>query len=200
MKTLPELFENNRSWAEARIREDPGFFARLSGGQSPPFLWIGCCDSRVPANEIVGLEPGELFVHRNIANVVARDDDNVMGVLEYAVKSLGVEHVIVCGHYGCGGVQAVLGPALDGHLDRWLDHVRKVRDRHEDELEGLSEEARWRRLCELNVQAQVENVRETRVVQSAWSAGATLHVHGWIYNLDDGLLHDMEITVDQART
>lgn len=193
MKTLPQLFENNRSWAEARTREDPDFFTRLAGGQSPPFLWIGCCDSRVPANEIVGLDPGELFVHRNIANVVPPEDDNVMSVLEYAVESLGVEHVIVCGHYGCGGVQAVLGPRLKGHLGRWLDSVGRVRDRHREDLEELSDEDRWRRLCELNVRAQVRNVRESAVVKEALSDGATLNVHGWIYSLEDGLIHDMEI-------
>lgn len=194
VKTLTRLFENNRSRAAERTREDPEFFARLSRGQSPPFLWFGCSDSRVPANEVVGLEPGELFVHRNVANVVAPDDDNAMSVLEYAVKSLGVEHVIVCGHYGCGGVQAVLGSPLGGHLDRWLEHVREVRDRHAEEIEGLSDEARWRRLCELNVRAQVEHVRQSAVVRAAWSSGATLDVHGWIYSLEDGLLHDLEIT------
>lgn len=198
MKTLPELFESNRAWAEDRTREDPEYFSRLSRGQEPPFLWIGCADSRVPANEIVGLDPGELFVHRNVANVVAPDDDNGMSVLEYAVKALGVGHVIVCGHYGCGGVQAALGPPQRGHLDRWLDHVREVRDAHADELQGLSDEARWKRLCELNVRAQVEQVRRTDVVQEAWASGASLHVHGWIYSLEDGLLRDLEITVSEG--
>lgn len=197
MKTLPDLFENNRAWASDRTHEDPEYFSRLSRGQEPLFLWIGCADSRVPASEIVGLEPGDLFVHRNVANVVAPDDDNAMSVLQYAVAALGVEHVIVCGHYGCGGVQAVLGPRSRGHLDRWLDHVRQVRDAHAEELEGLSDEARWRRLCELNVRAQVEHVRRSDVVREAWSSGASLHVHGWIYSLDDGLLHDLEISVSE---
>lgn len=198
MKTLPDLFEKNRAWARDRTREDPSFFQRLSDGQSPSFAWIGCADSRVPANEIVGLAPGELFVHRNVANVLAPDDDNALSVLEYAVDNLGVDHVIVCGHYGCGGVLAALGPPVEGHLERWLTHVRGVRDAHEPELASLTPEKRWRRLCELNVRAQVDNVTKSRVVQEAWSAGSSLHVHGWIYSLEDGLLHDLELTVGEG--
>lgn len=197
MTTLSDLFASNRAWARRREAEAPGFFERLSEGQAPPFHWIGCADSRVPPNEIVGMPPGELFVHRNVANVVAPDDDNAMSVLQYAVASLGVEHVIVCGHYGCGGVQAVLGPRPRGHLDRWLGHVRQVRDAHAEEVEGLSDEARWRRLCELNVRSQVEHVRRSDVVREAWDSGASLHVHGWIYSLEDGLLHDLEISVSE---
>lgn len=201
MRFLPRLFANNRAWARERQEADPRYFERLSAGQAPEHLWIGCADSRVPANEIVGLEPGELFVHRNVANVLAPDDPNGLAVLQYAVEVLRVGHVIVCGHYGCGGVQAALGGPVDPPLEGWLQHVRAVRRRHEAELKALEDDAaRWRRLCELNVIAQVENVCETRLVRDAWEAGQPLVVHGWIYDLRDGLLRDLDVSLDSAPT
>ncbi|MEZ4414823.1 MAG: carbonic anhydrase [Gemmatimonadota bacterium] len=194
MRFLPQLFANNREWAEARVHEDPDFFSRLSRQQSPRFLWIGCSDSRVPANQIVGLDPGEVFVHRNVANVVRPGDLNLESVLQYAVATLQVTDVIVCGHYGCGGVQAALdAQPLAGPIDQWLEPIRAVRDAHAGELGTLAEPgARWRRLCELNVLAQVDAVAATPWVTEAWEADRTLHVHGWIYDVRDGLLHDLD--------
>jgi carbonic anhydrase len=169
MRTLPSLFENNRKWARRTVERDPGFFESLSAQQSPKYLWIGCADSRVPANEIVGLRPGELFVHRNVANVVVHSDLNCLSVLQYAVDVLKVEHVIVCGHYGCGGVRAAYCRSSLGLIDNWLQHVQDVRDRHEAAIEQLAhEEDRINRLCELNVVAQVCHVCQTTIVQDAW--------------------------------
>ncbi len=200
MRILPQLFANNRAWARERTERDPEFFTRLSAQQAPDYLWIGCADSRVPANEIVGLDPGELFVHRNVANVVAADDPNCHAVLQYAVEVLQVEHVIVCGHYGCGGVQAAFGGPQAMPLESWLTHVRQVRRAHAAELDALEDDStRWRRLCELNVIAQVENVSRTGIVQGAWARGQMLAVHGWIYDLRDGLLRDLDVTVERAR-
>lgn len=196
MKFLPQLFENNRAWADEQRTADPEFFDKLCSIHKPDHLWIGCSDARVPANQIVGLAPGELFVHRNIANTVSPDDPNCMAVLQYGIGSLGVEHVIVCGHYNCGGVQAALGPKLEGHLEQWLAHVRSVRESHEAELDSLPEaEAKWRRLCELNVVAQVNKVTDQPVVKDAWQRGKPLIVHGWIYDLSDGLLRDLDVSV-----
>lgn len=196
MRYLPELFANNRAWAAARVAEDPGYFQRLCDLQAPRHLWIGCADSRVPANQIVGLEPGELFVHRNVGNVFDPDDPNAVSVLQYAVDVLDVSHVIVCGHYGCGGVQAAFDQRLEPPLEGWIDHVRRVRDAHRDELDALSDpDARWRRLCELNVAAQVAAVCSTKLVAAAWARGKPLVVHGWIYDLHDGLLRDLELSV-----
>ena len=196
MPSLADLFANNRAWAARQTRQDPLFFSRLCAQQAPDFLWIGCSDSRVLANEIVGLAPGEMFVHRNVANVVAPDDTNCAAVLQYAVEALGVEHVIVCGHYGCGGVEAALGTAvLHGPLERWLSHVRSVRSAHTLELERLTEPGARRRLCELNVMAQVEAVTRMPSVHEAWRRGQALAVHGWIYDLHDGLLRDLEVSV-----
>jgi len=193
---LRDLFTNNRVWAERVRASDPDFFARLARQQSPEYLWIGCSDSRVPANEIVGLLPGELFVHRNVANVVVPSDLNCLSVLQYAIDVLHVKHVIVCGHYGCGGVKAVLADTRVGLCDNWLRHVQDVRDAHHARLEGLPDEAeRADRLCELNVIEQVVHVSSTTIVQDAWQRGATLAVHGWIYGIEDGLLRDLEITV-----
>jgi carbonic anhydrase len=192
---LSTLLANNRAWAAERTRHDPHFFERLCGLQAPEYLWIGCADSRVPANEIVGLAPGELFVHRNIANVVSPDDTNCVAVLQYAIETLKVKHVIVCGHYGCGGVEAALGGSLDGSLDRWIQHVREVRSRHILELEHVADhESRWRKLCELNVVDQVRSVCRVEAVRSAWRREQLLSVHGWIYDLRDGLLQDLEVT------
>jgi carbonic anhydrase len=192
MRTLTHLFEKNRAWAESMRREDPGFFSRLVAQQAPGYLWIGCSDSRVPANEIVGLPPGELFVHRNVANVVSHTDLNCLSVIQYAVEALGVTHVIVCGHYGCGGVLAALRDSPLGLIDNWLRHVQDVAQEHRLPLAGLPDEsARHDRLCELNVIRQVVNVAQTTVVRSAWSRGQVLSVHGWIYDLHDGLLRDL---------
>jgi carbonic anhydrase len=193
---IRQLFENNRRWAAETLARDPRFFTTLSQQQSPKYLWIGCSDSRVPANEIVGLLPGELFVHRNVANVVVHTDLNCLSVLQYAVDALKVEHVIVCGHYGCGGVRAAAENRSVGLVDHWLRHVRDVRDRHALILDGIADAgARVDRLCELNVIDQVRNVCQTPIVQTAWSRGAALSVHGWIYRLTDGLLRDLGVSV-----
>jgi len=188
MRSLTPLFRNNQAWA-ARIRaHDPAFFEKLSRQQTPDYLWIGCSDSRVPANEIVGLLPGELFVHRNVANIVVHTDLNCLSVMQFAVDVLRVQHVIVCGHYGCSGVRAALHGERHGLIDNWLRHVQDVRDKHQP----ISSE---NRLCELNVIEQVANVCETTIVQDAWARGQELHVHGWIYGLEDGLLRDLNATV-----
>jgi carbonic anhydrase len=190
------LLQNNREWAQARVQSDPGFFSRLSQQQAPRFLWIGCADSRVPANEIVGLDPGELFVHRNVANVVVQTDLNCLSVIQYAVEVLRVEHVIVCGHYGCGGVRAAMDDARLGLIDNWLRHVQDVRDAHDEELAALAPEPRADRLCELNVITQTLAVARTTVVQDAWSRGHMVEVHGWIYALRDGLLRDLDVNMN----
>jgi len=192
MRILGHLFENNRAWAAEMTRSDPGFFSKLSQQQTPPYLWIGCSDSRVPANQIVGLLPGEMFVHRNVANVVVHTDLNCLSALQFAVDVLRVRDVIVCGHYGCSGVLAALRDQRLGLIDNWLRHVQDVREKHRAELDTLPDEAaRHDRLCELNVIAQVHNVRQTTVVREAWQRGQTLAVHGWIYRLEDGLLRDL---------
>jgi len=193
---LARLFENNRAWSAARITEDPKFFERLCAIQAPEYLWIGCADSRVPANEIVGLAPGELFVHRNVANVVAPDDPNAHSVIQYAVDALKVRHIIVTGHYGCGGVLAAMGPAMETPLESWLAHVRAVAQYHAAELAALaSREERWRRLCELNVAAQVRAVCASATVTAAWQRQQPVVVHGWVYDLHDGLLRDLGVSV-----
>lgn len=198
MELLPELFENNRRWAERRVAEDPDFFKRLANQQAPRYLWIGCADSRVPANQIVGLSPGEVFVHRNVANVVAHADLNCLSVIQYAVEVLQVKHIIVCGHYGCGGVQAALGDGQLGMIDNWIRFVRDVAHQHEDELQALTDPARrFARLCELNTRAQSENVIRTTFVQNAWRAGRDLAVHAWIYGVHDGRLRDLGATVNR---
>ncbi len=194
MKFLAKLFANNRAWAENIKLADPTYFQRLSQSQTPEYLWIGCADSRVPANEIVGLGSGELFVHRNIANIVPPFDTNVHSVLQYAVEVLKVKHIIVCGHYGCGGVLAALRDWSGLPLENWLAYVRAVYRAHKDELDGASsEEVRWRRLCELNVMAQVHAVRETDIVKQAWRNDQPVMVHGWIYDLKEGLLRDLDM-------
>lgn len=175
---------------------DPGYFEALSRQQAPDYLWIGCSDSRVPANTIVGLEPGEVFVHRNVANVVVHSDMNCMSVLQFAVEQLGVEHVIVCGHYGCGGVQAAMEHGQLGLIDNWLRHIKDVYSRNDAALSGITDKAeRADRLCELNVAAQVKNVCHTTIVQNAWARGQDLAVHGWIYGLKDGLIKDLEVSL-----
>ena len=197
MNLLPELLENNRRWAAERVAADPEFFARLSALQAPPYLWIGCSDSRVPANQIVGLLPGELFVHRNVANVVVHTDLNCLSVLQFAIDVLKVRHVMVVGHYGCGGVRAALDNAQLGLIDNWLRNVQDVRTAHRDTLDALADDdARANRLCELNVLEQAANVCETTVVRDAWTRGQPLTVHGWIYGLHDGLLRDLGFAAD----
>jgi carbonic anhydrase len=196
MEQLAYLFANNRAWATAHTADDPGFFRDLCRIQRPDLLWIGCSDSRVPANEIVGLAPGELFVHRNVANVVPVSDLNAMAVIEYAVASLGVKHVIVCGHYHCGGVRAALEGHQAGAVALWLQPVRLVARRHRAELDALATlDERWDRLCELNVAAQVQAVASSEVVEAAWERGRPLAIHGWIYDLKDGLIRDLNVTV-----
>ncbi len=196
MRVLPELIQNNRDWAENVSAEDPNFFPELAKKQKPEFLWIGCADSRVPANQIVGLMPGEVFVHRNIANVVVHTDFNCLSVVEFAVAVLKVKHIIVCGHYGCGGVKAASENHHLGLIDNWLRHIRDVRNKHEEVLRVIQDEdERLDRLCELNVVEQAHNVCHTTVVQEAWEKGQSLAVHGWIYKIQDGLIRDMKVTI-----
>ncbi len=199
MQTLKHLLENNAAWA-ARIRQrDPDFFLKLSRQQSPAYLWIGCSDSRVPANEIVNVLPGELFVHRNIANLVVHTDLNCLSVMQFAVEILKVQHIIVCGHYGCSGVQAALRGARLGLSDNWLRHLQDVRQRHERFLAKFTEETEAAdRLCELNVIEQVANVCRTTIARDAWARGQQLSVDGWIYGLQDGLLRDLNVTVTNS--
>ena len=197
MRFLPELFQHNRDWSREQIEHDPDFFERLCAIQKPDHLWIGCADSRVPANTIVGLKAGEVFVHRNVANIVRDDDPNCLSVLQYAVDILGVSHIIVCGHYGCGGVAAALGPAMQQPLEGWLSPLRELARQHSAELVALpDDQARWARLCELNVMAQVERVAGLATVQAAWGRGQRLIIHSWIYDLHDGLLRDLQVGLD----
>ncbi len=191
MKDLKELFANNSAWASAMKERDPEFFSRLSKQQKPKYLWIGCSDSRVPANQIIDLEPGEVFVHRNIANVVVHTDLNCLSVLQYAVDALGIDHIIVCGHYGCGGIKAALENHELGLIDNWLRHIKDVIRFNSNELSGLDHEARFDRLCELNVREQVKNICSTTIVQNAWKQGRNLKVHGWIYSIHDGIIKEL---------
>jgi carbonic anhydrase len=200
MEKLSDLFENNRRWAEGLRAQNPAFFEELSHQQAPDYLWIGCSDSRVPATQLVGLTPGEMFVHRNVANVVVHTDLNCLSVIQFAVEVLGVRHIIVCGHYGCGGVQAALRGTRLGLIDNWLRHVQDVMQRHALLLEGIEDEARRSdRLCELNVIEQVFNVGQTTVVESAWARGQKLTLHGWVYSLENGLLRDLRLTASSTR-
>jgi len=198
VRVLKHLFENNRAWADRMIARDPEFFQRLSRQQTPQYLWIGCADSRVPANEIIGLLPGEVFVHRNVANIVVHTDLNCLSVIQYAVEVLKVKHIIVCGHYGCGGVKAAMQNDELGLIDNWLRNIKDIYQKHQDELEQLPDDsgsARADRLCELNVIEQVYNVCHTTIVQKAWKRGQQLAVHGWIYGLHNGLLKDLNVVV-----
>ena len=192
---IKQLLANNRFWSEALTARDPDFFARLARQQRPEFLWIGCSDSRVPANEVVGLMPGELFVHRNVANMVVATDMNFLSVLQYAVDVLQVRHVIVCGHYGCGGVRAALGHRELGLIDNWLRALKAIHHQNLVRFDGLDDEQQVNLLCELNVQRQVRNVCHTTIVQNAWQRGQPLAVHGWIYGIKDGLLHDLDLCI-----
>ena len=199
MRFLRHLFENNSNWAAEITRKDPDFFKALSNQQAPGYLWIGCSDSRVPANEIVGLLPGELFVHRNVANVVVHGDLNCLSVIQYAVDVLRVRHIIVCGHYGCGGVLSALRDDKLGLVDNWLRHVQDVRWKHQDQLDELRTETEQHdRLCELNVIEQVVNVAQTTVVRDAWARNQAVAVHGWVYGLRDGLLRDLGMVITSA--
>ncbi len=196
MNSLAHLFENNRAWAAGMTRQDPDFFRRLSAQQSPRYLWIGCSDSRVPANQIVGLMAGDMFVHRNVANVVVHTDLNCLSAIQFAVDALRIENIIVCGHYGCGGVLAALQDSRLGLIDNWLRHVQDVHKKHRADLDALQTEAeRHRRLCELNVIEQVASVSQTTIVRDAWLRGQSVTVHGWIYDIADGLLRDLNVSL-----
>ncbi len=200
MRTLDELFKSNAAWSENIHRQDPEFFSKLSRQQSPTYLWIGCADSRVPANQIVGLLPGELFVHRNLANMVVHTDLNCLSVMQFAVDILKVKHIIVCGHFGCSGVQAAMRRARLGLSDNWLRHVQDVHEKHQHSLTHCGSETEAAdRLCELNVIEQVANVCQTTIARDAWERGQELAVHGWIYGIQDGLLRDLGTTVTDFR-
>lgn len=194
MKTLKNLLESNQNWAASKLDADPDFFSNLAKQQTPEYLWIGCADSRVPSTQITGLQPGEVFVHRNIANVVVHSDLNCLSVIQYAVEVLKVKHIIVCGHYGCGGVMAALGSERYGLIDNWLRHIKDVINLHEAKFTGETTKEQVDLLCELNVREQVKNVCQTPTVQTAWANGSDLTVHGWIYGLEDGILNDLECT------
>jgi len=199
MKVLKNLFENNRRWAFNQTQSDPDFFTRLSKQQSPDYLWIGCSDSRVPANEIVGLLPGELFVHRNVANLVVKNDLNCLSVIQFAVEALKVKHIIICGHYGCGGVKAVLDKLKIGHVDKWLDNLKPVLENFQSNLSKIKDDVtRYNKLCELNVVEQVFNVCKTDIVKKAWQRDQNLSVHGWIYDIRDGLLQDLNVCISNS--
>ncbi len=197
MKQLGQLFANNKNWASAIEEEHPGFFQSLVSQQSPEYLWIGCSDSRVPANEIVGLQPGELFVHRNVANIIVHSDLNALSVLQYAVDVLRIKHVIVCGHYGCGGIIAAMENKRHGLIDNWLCHIKDIYECHESRINKLeSEDERTDLLCELNVIEQVNNIAQTTIIRDAWLRGQKLVIHGWIYSIHNGLLKDLDISID----
>ncbi len=197
-KSLDDLFAHNRDWAAQMERERPGFFTNLKSQQQPKYMWIGCSDSRVPANQITGLEPGEVFVHRNVANVVVHSDLNALSTVQFAVERLKVSHVIVVGHYGCSGVLAALEGARIGLADNWLRHIQDVRDRHRQLLEAIAEQHRHEALVELNVIEQVANVAQSTVLQDAWSRGQEVTLHGWVYGVHDGLLQDLQMNVESG--
>ncbi len=195
MKTLKYLFDRNLAWANAIKQKNPEFFSALSMQQAPEYLWIGCSDSRVPANEIVNLPPGEVFVHRNIANVVVHSDLNCLSVIQFAVEVLKVKHIIVCGHYGCGGVKAAMEDQEHGLIDNWLHHIKDVSRFNAEKLKGLEPDREFDLLCELNVIEQVKNVCNTTIVKKAWKEGAELSIHGWIYNIENGILKDLDMCI-----
>ncbi len=206
MKSLKNLFKNNQEWAKKIKKEDPAFFKNLSNQQAPEYLWIGCSDSRVPANQIVNLAPGEVFVHRNIANVVVHTDLNCLSVIQFAVDILKVKHIIVCGHYGCGGIKAAMEKTKSGHktkkvclIDNWLGHIEDVARFNKEELKELRGKQRYDRMCELNVIEQVKNVCNTSIVNKAWNDGADLTIHGWIYDIHNGILKDLETGINTSK-
>lgn len=189
-----QIIENNKKWVETKLKADPEYFKNLAKGQKPPLLWIGCADSRVPANQIIGAQPGEVFVHRNIANMVIHSDMNMLSVLDYAVNVLKVEHVIVCGHYGCGGVKAAMGNQSIGIIDNWIRHIKDIYRVHKRELDGISDETkRFDRFVELNVVEQVYDLAKTSIVQGAWGSGQDLTIHGWVYGVDSGIVKDLGV-------
>jgi carbonic anhydrase len=195
-KSYLKLFENNKAWVEEKLNKDSEYFTKLAEGQKPEYLWIGCSDSRVPANEITGTNPGEIFVHRNIANMVVHSDMNMLSVLSYAVDVLKVKHIIVCGHYGCGGVIAAMGNKQYGLIDNWLRHIKDVYHIHHKELEMIKDlKARENRLVQLNVIEQVYDLGKTTIVQNAWERGQSIHIHGWVYDIHDGLINDLNVTI-----
>lgn len=201
VKMIKSLFDNNARWAQARVSSDPEFFHRLATQQAPEYLWIGCSDSRVPANEIIGLDPGEVFVHRNVANLVIHSDMNCLAVLQFAVEVLKVKHVIVCGHYGCGGVRAALHDESHGVISNWLRPIREIAALHGSELSALDGQAAIEaRMCELNVEKQVENVSDSTVIADAWRRGQDVSIHGWIYGVHDGLLRDLKVTRETPKS
>lgn len=197
MPTLFKLLERNHQWAAQVAKEDPEFFKTLSAQQTPKYLWIGCSDSRVPANQITGLMPGEVFVHRNIANMVVHTDLNLLSVLQFAIDILKVEHVIVCGHYDCGGIKAALDNKYHGLIDNWLRHIQDVNILNSKEMDGLEHQAKVERLCELNVMAQAENLRRTSVIQEAWLRGQSIEIHSWVYSLKDGRIHPLQDVIKE---
>lgn len=189
-----KILDNNKKWVENKLAISPNYFKNLAEGQNPPLLWIGCSDSRVPANEIIGAEPGEVFVHRNIANIVVHSDMNMLSVLDYAVNALKVKHVIVCGHYGCGGVKAAMGNSSIGIIDNWIRHIKDVYRFHQQELDAIeSEKERFNKFIEINVKEQVMNLAKTSIVQNAWKNGQELSLHGWVYGLNDGYVTDLDV-------
>ena len=195
-KLYDQLIENNKKWVESKLELDPDFFAKLAQGQQPPLLWIGCADSRVPANEIIGAQPGEVFVHRNIANMVVHSDMNMLSVLDYAVNALKVKHVIVCGHYGCGGVQAAMGNKPIGLIDNWIRHIKDVYRLHKNEIDGIEDDKeRFDRFVEINVKEQVFDLAKTSIVQNAWHNDQELHLHGWVYGVGSGIIKDLGVNV-----
>jgi carbonic anhydrase len=194
MKNIETLISNNAAWSKTMVQEDPGFFKRLALAQKPQFLWIGCSDSRVPAERLTGLEPGEIFVHRNVANLVIHTDLNCLSVIQYAVDVLQVEHIIICGHYGCGGVQAAVENPELGLINNWLLHIRDIWFRHSSLLGELPPEQRFDRLCELNVVEQIYNLGHSTILQQAWARGQKVSLHGWVYGIHDGRLRDLEVT------
>ena len=189
-----KILDNNKQWVENKLSVNPNYFKNLADGQQPPLLWIGCSDSRVPANEIIGAEPGEVFVHRNIANMVVHSDMNMLSVLDYAVNALKVKHVIVCGHYGCGGVKAAMGNTSIGIIDNWIRHIKDVYRFHQNELDAIeNEKERFNKFVEINVKEQVMNLAKTSIVQNAWKNGQELSLHGWVYGLNDGYVTDLDV-------
>jgi carbonic anhydrase len=200
-KFYNQLLDNNKKWVAGKLAQDPDYFKKLARGQKPPVLWIGCADSRVPANEIIGAGPGEVFVHRNIANMVVHSDMNMLSVLDYAVNVLQVRHIIVCGHYGCGGVQTAMTNKHVGLIDNWIRHIKDVYRLHRTELDAITDEAaRFDRFVELNVFEQVLDLGKTSIVQAAWERGQELHVHGWVYAIHDGMIRDLKVTLKDNET
>jgi carbonic anhydrase len=200
-KFYNQLLDNNKKWVAGKLAQDPDYFKKLARGQKPPVLWIGCADSRVPANEIIGAEPGEVFVHRNIANMVVHSDMNMLSVLDYAVNVLQVKHIIVCGHYGCGGVQTAMTNKHVGLIDNWIRHIKDVYRLHRPELDAITDEAaRFDRFVELNVFEQVLDLGKTSIVQAAWERGQEVHVHGWVYAIQDGMIRDLKVTLKDNET